>query len=101
MKDATGTHDLNTTLSFQVDLAKATPMMKQFLEVKQNYPGVLLLYRMGDFYETFFEDAIITSQALEITLTSRESGALGRVPMAGVPAKAVDGYLQRLSLIHI
>ena len=71
-------------------------MMKQFLEVKQNYPGVLLLYRMGDFYETFFEDAIITSQALEITLTSRESGALGRVPMAGVPAKAVDGYLQRL-----
>ncbi len=71
-------------------------MMRQFLEVKQAYPGVILFYRMGDFYETFLEDAVITARALEITLTSREAGKLGRIPMAGVPVKAVDGYLQRL-----
>ena len=51
---------------------------------------------MGDFYETFFEDALITSKALEITLTARDAGALGKVPMAGVPVRAVDTYLQRL-----
>lgn len=71
-------------------------MMQQFLTVKREYPGVVVFYRMGDFYETFFEDALITSKALEITLTARDAGALGKVPMAGVPAKAVEAYLQRL-----
>lgn len=71
-------------------------MMRQFLEVKQAHAGVILFYRMGDFYETFFEDALITARALEITLTGRDAGKLGRIPMAGVPVKAVDGYLQKL-----
>lgn len=71
-------------------------MVRQFVEVKQQYPGVILFYRMGDFYETFFEDAIITARALEITLTGRDAGKLGRIPMAGVPVKAVETYLQRL-----
>lgn len=79
-----------------VDLSEATPMLKQFLEIKKNNLDVILLYRMGDFYETFFEDAVVLSKDLEITLTSREGGALGRIPMAGIPAKAVDNYLPKL-----
>ncbi|MBY0450519.1 MAG: DNA mismatch repair protein MutS [Cyanobacteria bacterium] len=82
--------------SFEVDINLATPMMRQFLEVKRQYPGVILFYQMGDFYETFFEDALIAARALEITLTGREAGALGKVPMAGVPIRAVDGYLNKL-----
>ncbi|MDX2084673.1 MAG: DNA mismatch repair protein MutS [Candidatus Melainabacteria bacterium] len=85
-----------TLHSFQVDAAQATPMVRQFLEVKRQYPGVMLLYRMGDFYETFFEDAITAARLLEITLTGRDAGSLGRIPMAGVPAKAVDQYTARL-----
>ena len=72
--------------SYEIDLNLATPMLKQFLDIKKGYVDTILLYRMGDFYETFFEDAAIASKDLEITLTSREGGALGRVPMAGVPA---------------
>ena len=79
-----------------VDLSEATPMLRQFLEIKKNNLDVILLYRMGDFYETFFEDAVVLSKDLEITLTSREGGALGRIPMAGIPAKAVDNYLPKL-----
>ncbi|MCA9798073.1 MAG: DNA mismatch repair protein MutS [Cyanobacteria bacterium HKST-UBA04] len=87
---------VDTLCSWQVNLDDATPMMRQFIEVKQQYTGVLLLYRMGDFYETFFEDAVIAARALEITLTGRDSGKLGRVPMAGIPVRALDSYMQRL-----
>jgi DNA mismatch repair protein MutS len=79
-----------------VDIQRATPMVAQFLEVKRDYPGIILFYRMGDFYETFFEDALISARVLEITLTGRDAGQLGRIPMAGVPVKAVDTYLGRL-----
>lgn len=82
--------------STDVDLELATPMLKQFLEIKKDYKDVILLYRMGDFYETFFEDAVIASKALEITLTGREGGKLGRVAMAGIPVKAAEGYIQKL-----
>ncbi len=82
--------------SFQVNPEQATPMVRQFLEVKHQHPGVILLYQMGDFYETFFEDALITARVLEITLTSREAGQLGRIPMAGIPIKAADTYLTKL-----
>lgn len=88
--------EINYINSIDVDINEATPMLKQFLEIKRNNLDVLLLYRMGDFYETFFEDAIILSKDLEITLTSREGGNLGRIPMAGIPAKAVDNYLPKL-----
>jgi DNA mismatch repair protein MutS len=72
-------------------------MMAQFLSIKQQYPDVLLLYRMGDFYETFFDDAKIAAVELELTLTSRDGGANGeRIPMAGVPHHALDNYLPRL-----
>lgn len=74
-----------------------TPMMAQFLSIKEQYPDVLLLYRMGDFYETFFDDAKIAASELELTLTSREGGKGGeRIPMAGVPHHALENYLPRL-----
>ena len=88
--------EINYINSIDVDINEATPMLKQFLEIKKENLDVLLLYRMGDFYETFFEDALILSRDLEITLTSREAGPLGRIPMAGIPAKAVDNYLPKL-----
>lgn len=88
--------EVNFINSVDVDINDATPMLKQFLEIKKNNLDVLLLYRMGDFYETFFEDALTLSKDLEITLTSREGGNLGRIPMAGIPAKAIDNYLPKL-----
>lgn len=88
--------EINYINSVDVDVNETTPMMRQFLEIKKNNQDVLLLYRMGDFYETFFEDALVLSKDLEITLTSREGGNLGRIPMAGIPVKAIDNYLPRL-----
>jgi DNA mismatch repair protein MutS len=85
-----------TRTSAGVNLEDATPMMRQFLEIKQQHPGVLLFYQMGEFYETFFEDALIAARALEITLTARDAGKLGKVPMAGVPIHKRDVYLPRL-----
>lgn len=73
-----------------------TPMLQQFLDVKKQYPHTLLLYRMGDFYETFFEDAKIAARELEITLTSRDAGKGQRIEMAGVPHHALEAYLPRL-----
>ncbi len=74
-----------------------TPMMAQFLAIKAQHPDAILLYRMGDFYETFFEDATIAAAELELTLTSREGGPeQTRIPMAGVPHHALENYLPRL-----
>jgi DNA mismatch repair protein MutS len=87
---------INSLNSYEIDIEKATPMLKQFLEIKLQHQDMILLYRMGDFYETFFEDAITVAKDLEITLTSREGGSLGRIPMAGVPVKAVDSYIAKL-----
>jgi DNA mismatch repair protein MutS len=89
------------TLNEHETMAKAphseyTPMMQQFLDVKQQYPYAILLYRMGDFYETFFEDAETAARELEITLTSRDGGEGKRIPMAGVPHHALEAYLPRL-----
>jgi DNA mismatch repair protein MutS len=75
---------------------KLTPMLKQYLDVKATYPDTLLFYRMGDFYEMFFEDAEKAARLLEITLTSRNKKDQSPVPMCGVPVKAVQGYIARL-----
>lgn len=88
--------EINNLNSIDIDINQATPMLKQFLEIKKQNQGIILMYRMGDFYEAFLEDAVLISQDLEITLTARDGGALGKVPMAGVPAKALDGYLAKL-----
>src|SRR6186713_3731289 len=77
--------------------ATATPAMRQYLDAKQQHRDAILLFRMGDFYEMFYEDALIASRALELTLTSRSKEANGTgVPMCGVPFHAVDGYIARL-----
>ncbi|GAB6189297.1 DNA mismatch repair protein MutS [Marinitoga arctica] len=72
-------------------IKNVTPMMKQYLEIKNEYKDCLLLFRLGDFYETFFDDAKITSEALQITLTQRNGH-----PMAGIPHHALDNYLRKL-----
>lgn len=73
-----------------------TPMMQQYLSVKEENPDCLLFFRLGDFYELFFEDAITASQELEIALTGRDCGLEERAPMCGVPYHAADSYLKRL-----
>ncbi len=73
-----------------------TPMMEQYFEIKNNYKDYLLFYRLGDFYEMFFDDAIIASRALELTLTGRDCGEAERAPMCGVPFHSVDVYIGRL-----
>lgn len=73
-----------------------TPIRQQYLEIKKQYPEAILLFRLGDFYETFDEDAIITSRELDIILTSRPVGKGIRVPLAGIPFHALDNYLSRL-----
>src|SRR5215813_1157447 len=76
--------------------ARVTPMMEQYLEIKAGHPGLLLFYRMGDFYELFFEDAEIASKALGIMLTKRGKHQGQDIPMCGVPVERADDYLHRL-----
>jgi len=78
------------------ELAELTPMMQHYLQTKEEYPGCILFYRLGDFYEMFFEDALTVSRELEITLTGKSCGLEERAPMCGVPYHAVDNYLNRL-----
>ena len=73
-----------------------TPMMQQYLETKEQYKDCILFYRLGDFYEMFFEDAVTVSKELELTLTGKSCGMEERAPMCGVPYHAVDGYLSKL-----
>ena len=75
---------------------KITPMLKQYLSIKKEYDDAILFYRMGDFYEMFFEDAEVASGILEITLTSRNKKDEVPVPMCGVPYRAAKGYIARL-----
>ena len=77
-------------------MAGLTPMMQQYMETKKQYKDCILFYRLGDFYEMFFEDAITASRELEITLTGKDCGLEERAPMCGIPFHAVDGYLNRL-----
>lgn len=73
-----------------------TPMMRQYRRIKEQHPDKILFFRLGDFYEMFFEDAEVGARELEITLTGREAGEAGRVPMAGIPYHAAEGYIARL-----
>ncbi len=77
-------------------MAELTPMMQQYLETKKEYADCILFYRLGDFYEMFFEDALTASKELEITLTGKSCGLEERAPMCGVPYHAVEGYLNKL-----
>jgi len=77
-------------------LSSLTPMMRQYLTTKEQYQDAILFFRLGDFYEMFFQDAETASRELEITLTGREGGQKERIPMCGVPYHAADGYIARL-----
>ena len=88
--------EINLINTADINIEDATPAMQRYIEIKRENPDCLLLYRMGDFYETFFEDAVTLSRELEITLTGRDCGSLGRIPLAGIPVKAVDSYLEKL-----
>ena len=80
----------------EIDRSKISPMMQQYFEVKDKYKDCILFFRLGDFYEMFFDDAVIVSKALELTLTGRDCGLEERAPMCGVPYHAADMYIKRL-----
>jgi DNA mismatch repair protein MutS len=88
--------DIPNADSTKVNIDKATPLMKQYLNIKKEHQELVLLFRMGDFYETFFEDAVIASNVLEITLTARDGGEMGKIPLAGIPCKALENYIPKL-----
>ena len=77
-------------------MAEFTPMMQQYLQTKEEYKDCILFYRLGDFYEMFFEDAELVSKELELTLTGKNCGMEERAPMCGIPYHAVEGYLNKL-----
>ena len=79
-----------------IDINSHTPMMQQYLNIKREYPHALVFYRMGDFYELFFQDAKRATKLLGITLTHRGKSGGEPIPMAGVPYHAAEGYLARL-----
>ncbi|MBQ3889660.1 MAG: DNA mismatch repair protein MutS, partial [Clostridia bacterium] len=77
-------------------MAKLSPMMEQYFEIKKQYPDTLLFFRLGDFYEMFFDDAKIASRELELVLTGRDCGQEERAPMCGVPFHSADSYIAKL-----
>ena len=79
-----------------VDLNKITPMMKQYLEIKEKNEDIIIFFRLGDFYEMFFEDAILVSHELELTLTGKNAGLDEKIPMCGIPHHAANVYIEKL-----
>lgn len=79
-----------------IGVAKLSPMMEQYVATKEKYKDCILFYRLGDFYEMFFDDAILASKELEITLTGKDCGMEERAPMCGIPFHAADTYINQL-----
>ena len=77
-------------------MANLTPMMQQYLTLKEKYSDCLLFFRLGDFYEMFFDDAVLGSKEMELTLTGRDCGMSERAPMCGVPYHSVNTYINKL-----
>lgn len=77
-------------------MADLSPMMKQYFQIKEQNPDTLLFFRLGDFYELFFDDAKLVSAELELTLTGRDCGQAERAPMCGVPYHSAESYIARL-----
>ena len=86
----------NTTLLDEVDIEKVSPMMQHYIQTKKEYKDCILFYRLGDFYEIFFDDALIASKELELTLTGKACGLEEKAPMCGVPFHAAESYLNKL-----
>ena len=87
---------LSTASYNTVDTEKVSPMMQHYLQTKKENKDCILFYRLGDFYELFFDDAIVASKELELTLTGKACGLEERAPMCGVPFHAVDSYLTKM-----
>ncbi len=83
-------------MGIEIDRKKLSPMMQQYFEVKDKYKDCILFFRLGDFYEMFFDDAVVVSKALELTLTGRDCGLEERAPMCGIPYHSADMYIKRL-----
>ena len=83
-------------LRSEVDMNKITPMMKQYLEIKNKNEDIIIFFRLGDFYEMFFEDAIKVSRELELTLTGKNAGLDEKIPMCGIPHHAANIYIEKL-----
>ena len=79
----------------EVDYNSLSPMMKQYYDIKKDYKNVILFYRLGDFYEMFFEDALLASKILSLTLTGKNAGLEERIPMCGVPHHSAKNYIQK------
>lgn len=77
-------------------MGKTTPMMEQYFQIKEKYKHCLLFFRLGDFYEMFFDDALVASKELEITLTGKDWGQKERAPMCGVPFHSAENYIVKL-----
>lgn len=73
-----------------------TPMLKQYNEIKKEHPGYILFFRLGDFYEMFYDDAKTASAILDLVLTARSAGNAGKAPMCGIPYHSADSYIARL-----
>ena len=80
----------------EVKYEDLSPMMQQYLDIKKDYEDVLLFYRIGDFYELFFEDGETASRELELTLTGKNAGLKERIPMCGVPHHSAKSYIEKL-----
>lgn len=97
LPSASAKHPYRYTHFQEVDREALTPMMRHFVTVKEKHPNAVLLYRLGDFFECFFEDALVVAQELELTLTGKDAGkTIGRVPMAGIPHHALGRYCTQL-----
>ena len=79
-----------------VNIEELSPMMKQYMEIKDKYEDSIIFFRLGDFYEMFFDDAILTSRILELTLTGKQAGLEEKVPMCGIPHHAYASYVDEL-----
>ena len=77
-------------------MSELTPMMKQYLSFKEQHPDKIIFFQVGDFYEIFFEDAVVAARAMDVVLTTRDSNKENPIPLAGVPIHAADTYLNKL-----
>ena len=96
VKSTSGTSKSRINTGFPEDISVLSPMMKEYVKTKEEYSDCILFYRLGDFYEMFFDDALTASKELEITLTGKDCGLEERAPMCGVPFHAAETYINRL-----
>ena len=96
VKSIPGASEIRINTGFSRDISALSPMMQEYVKTKEEYHDCILLYRLGDFYEMFFEDALTASKELEITLTGKDCGLKERAPMCGVPFHSVETYINRL-----